>query len=110
MLYTSEQVTKGIISYIDNEVIAKLPTTGKILAGTAVALAVRNNSTLLNNAWEFGKDLGVVNSDGLMDVDQLTNVLRENANRYGAIVMEYPLIGKLTFTADDVDIARRYIE
>ena len=105
MLYTREQVTKGLISYIDNEVIAKLPTTGKILAGTAVALAVRNNSTLLNNAWEFGKGLGV-----LMDVDQLANVLRENANRYGAIVMEYPLMGKLTFTAEDVDMARRYIE
>ena len=45
-----------------------------------------------------------------MDVDQLATVLRENANRYGAIVLEYPLIGKLTFTAEDVDIARRYIE
>lgn len=110
MLYTREQVTKGLISYIDNEVIAKLPTTGKILAGTAVALAVRNNSTLLNNAWEFGKGLGVMNGDGLMDVDQFANVLRENANRYGAVVLEYPLIGKLTFTAEDVDIARRYIE
>ncbi len=110
MLYTSEQVTKGLISYIDNEVIAKLPTTGKILAGTAVALAVRNNSALLNNAWGFFRNLGVLNSDGLMDVDQLATVLRENANRYGAIVLEYPLIGKLTFTAEDVDIARRYIE
>lgn len=107
MLYTKEQFINGMVAYIDNEVIAKLPTSGKIIAGAAVALAMKG--TLLNNASDIGQKLGVVNGDGMVDVDSLAECLRSSMQKYGVVQLNYPLIGQLTFTVEDIDLARRYI-
>ena len=107
MLYTKEQFINGMITYIDNEVIAKLPTSGKVLAGAAVTLAMKG--PLLNNASSIGEKLGVVNGDGLIDADSLAECLRDSMQKYGVIQLNYPLIGQLTFTTEDIDLARRYI-
>lgn len=107
MLYTKEQVLNGIASYLDDEVMSKLPTHGKWIMGTAIALSRDNISEILNNP--YIKMLGIVNADGLWDVDKLASALKATAERYGNIQLDLPIIGRLTFSAEDVDLMRRHI-
>lgn len=110
MLYTKEQVMNGIISYIDNEIMPHMPTLNKIVIGTGMVLAIKNSETILNNAINtYGKILGVVNGEGLIDVDTLADALRENAKKYGSVQINLPMASTITFKSDDIDILRRYI-
>ena len=80
MLYTKEQVIKGLTQYIDNEVIARLPTAGKWLAGTVLGLSLKNTQELINYAQdnEVVELLGIFNKDGLIDVDKIVGVAKKN--------------------------------
>lgn len=111
MLYTKEQVIKGLTQYIDNEVIARLPTAGKWLAGTVLGLSLKSTQELINYAQdnEVVELLGIFNKDGLIDVDKIVGVAKKNATKYGNIVVTYPILGQLTFTPDDIDLLKEYI-
>lgn len=110
MLYTKEQVMNGLMAYIDNEVINKLPTSGKIIVGASVALAIKNSQSELNNALgTYGKQLGVVNGNEQIDIDKLADAVRDSMNRYGEFQIDLPFVGSLTFKGEDVDALRRYI-
>lgn len=106
MLYTKEQVMNGITSYIDSEVVSKLPTAGKWIVGTASALALKKAMNIDDQSLKM---LGIVNADGLWDIDQLAAVLKENASRYGNIQISLPVVGLMTFTQADIDLVRSHI-
>lgn len=111
MNYSTEQVINGLISYADNEVMSKLPTSGKWVMGTAIGLA----TTKANNLVETLKTntivqmLGIVDEKGMIDVESLINAMKQSADKYGNISVDVPMIGKLTFTSSDVDRLRTYI-
>lgn len=107
MLYTKEQVTNGLINYIDNEVVNQLPTAGKWIVGTAAALVMKNIDKINTETMEM---LGIVSNDGMWDVDMLASSLKENARRYGNIQITYPIVGTMVFTPEDIDLARGYIK
>ena len=107
MLYTKEQVMHGIAAYIDNEVISKMPTAAKWIIGTGAALVVRNAENIDTSTMQM---LGVVNNDGLWDVDMLAEVMKQNAERFGNIQLSIPIVGQMTFTSKDIDLLRRYIQ
>lgn len=112
MLYTKEQIVSGLQDYLENEVISQLPTAGKVVAGTCVALAVKDNESFINNLMNnYGKLLGIVNDDGLLDADSVLKALRSNINHYGCVTIDLPLgIGRLIFNEEDIDVLRRYIK
>lgn len=111
MSYTADQVIQGIINYADAEVINKLPTSGKWIVGTAIGLATTKTTsvidTLRNNT--LVTMLGIVDDNGNIDVDTLISSMRVSAEKYGKITVDVPLVGKLTFSASDVDTLRNYI-
>lgn len=112
MNYSTEQVVRGLISYADNEVMAKLPVSGKWIMGTAVGLAANKTSniidTLKNNT--VVNMLGIMDENGNMDVDALINAMREAADKYGKLTVQVPMIGSLTFSSADIDKLRSYIQ
>ena len=111
MLYTKEQVIKGLTQYIDCEIIARLPTAGKWVAGTVLGLSLKNIQNLINYAQEDEavKLLGIFNQDGLIDIDKIAGIAKKNASKYGNVVLSYPVLGQLTFTPDDIDLLKEYI-
>lgn len=111
MKLNSEQVIQGLINYADNEVMNKLPTSGKWVMGTAIGLAANNATevidTLSSNA--IVKMLGIIDDNGMIDVDALIDAMRSSADRYGNLTVEVPIVGKLTFSSADVDSLRSYM-
>ena len=57
----------------------------------------------------FAKTLCLVDSDGMVDVDRLLNDIRREIERKGSIEFTVPMIGKMKFTAVDVDLLYGYI-
>ena len=111
MIYTSDQVLNGIVQYIDNEILSKMPTAGKVVAGAVVSMALKNSSTVIeqlkNN--QMLKAIGAITSDGLIDVDSIAECIKQSAEKYGDVIIQIPFMGNLTLKANDVDLLRRYI-
>lgn len=111
MNYSAEQVINGLISYADNEVMGKLPTTGKWFMGTGIALASNKVSNVVDAMIDntIVKMLGIVDEDRNIDVDTLISAMKESAEKYGKLTVNVPLVGNLTFSSDDVERLKNYI-
>lgn len=111
MTYTSEQIINGLMSYAEAEVMGKLPTAGKWIMGTAIVLAANKMPQV---AKEFVNHplvrmLGVVDEDEKIDADAMLQAMRTAADKYGSMTLDVPMVGKLTFSVDDVDRLKAYI-
>lgn len=111
MKYSADQVVQGIINYADAEVMGKLPTTSKWIVGTAIGIASRKVNNVIDALRENSivTTLDIIDEDGYIDVDDLIESMKEAAERYGNITLDLSMIGKMTFSADDVDRLRSYI-
>ena len=101
-----ETVVDGINRYIDKEIYVNLNDVQEFVARVIVG-RMNNNSenikkTLMTNG--FAKTLGIVDSDGMVDVDMILADIRREIERQGSLQADIPMIGKLTFHADDVDV------
>lgn len=111
MFYTKEQIQDGLVAYIDNEITEKLPVPQKILVGMGTALIIKSGQNLINDTFlSYGKQLCVVNDEGLIDADKLASALKESMNKYGDLPLDIPFIGTLTFNNRDVEALRGYIK
>ena len=112
MKVEAQKLVNGIVNYADNEVINNLPTVGKWLLGTGIGIASTKANeivdTLNNNA--IVKALGIVDEDGLFDIDLIADHMRKSANRYGRMTIDIPMVGRLTFSEADIDSMKNYIE
>jgi len=54
--------------------------------------------------------MGIMNSDGMIDVDKVAPILKEQAAKYGVIQLNLPVIGAMTFNDHDIDLIRGYIK
>lgn len=100
-----ETVIDGINRYIDKEIYKNLNSTQEFLARVVVG-RMNNNTDVIKNAFMnngFAKTLCIVDSDGMVDVDMILADIRREIERQGSLQVDIPLIGKLTFHADDVD-------
>ena len=106
-----ETVVDGINRYIDKEIYANLNTAQEILARVVVGRMNQNaetiKSSLMNNG--FVKTLCIIDSDGMVEVDQLLHDIRKEIERKGNLEVNIPMIGKLKFTASDVDVLKNEI-
>lgn len=107
MYVTREQIANGINAYVDAMVIPQLPTAGKWIVGTAVGLSMSNIDSYINSS-AFSM-LGIVNDQGLVDIDKLAEAVKQNAVKYGKLQLSFPYVGTMTFCSDDIDDLRRYI-
>lgn len=101
-----EHVVEGINRYLDREIYVNLNSMQEFVARLFVGRINQNIETikigLMNNG--FARTMNLVDSDGMVDVDQLLQDIRREIERQGSIQFEIPMIGKLTFKADDVDV------
>lgn len=107
----SDQVVNGIIKYADAEIMPKLQTSGKWIAGTVMALAYNKVDSVVDSLSHNAmiKTLGIVSEDGDMDIDAVMTALRQSADKYGKLSVEVPLLGRMTFSSSDIDALRGYM-
>ena len=110
------QFRRGITAYADNEILNKLPATGlkKLGFGTAITLFVANVDRIIA---EYSKSpimglLGVMDTDGTVNIDALAEALKKNMGDSGEHVEVNAFgvhLGDITLHRADVDTLRSYI-
>ena len=106
-----EKVLNGILKYLNNQIYSNMNDWQEVLARIAVSRVVGNGQqlkdTLLNNA--YIKTFGIMDSNGVIDVDGLFSDLKEQISQKGKITFTIPAFGKFTFTPEDVEILYKTI-
>jgi hypothetical protein len=100
-------IIPGLSQFLDTSVLSHYPPTSmkRIIAAGAIALYLQQNAnivdTLLNN--ELIKSLGVTTPDGMVNIDVLRNVYRNEISKAGFMRITFPILDNVDFTVDDVD-------
>ena len=107
-----EEIISGVVRYADQEVIPKLNGPGKWIVGTLVGMSSNRMAQMARQLQDNAliRMIGVVDEDGLYDIDDIADHLGVAAQKYGYLTLEVPLIGTLTFKDEDVHQLRRYIK
>jgi hypothetical protein len=106
-------IIPGLSSFLDTTVLSHYPPTSmkRILAAGAISLYLNQNQkivdTIINNPLFGG--LGVSTNDGMIDLDTLRDVYKNEITKAGFLRIHFPILGDVDFTSDDVDTLYRCI-
>lgn len=106
-------IIPGLSNFIDTAVLSQYPPTSlkRIAAAGALALYLKQNTsvvdTILNNPLFAG--LGISTDDGMVDIDTLRDVYKDQIAKAGFLRIHFPMLGDVDFTSDDVDVLYKSI-
>ena len=108
-----EKATRGIVAYLDNELMTQLPNDSlkKVGFGLFAALVARDPMKIIGSfvSIDILQALGIISADGnAVDIDLLRDELKKRIPTEG-VKMNIPLLGTATFTAYDIDKLSSYI-
>lgn len=111
MTYSKEQVINGLYKFIDNEIISKCDVIHKWLTKTAIDMAIKKVDPIYDELCnsKFILSLGIIDNEGKMDVNELLDILKKNAELYGDANINIPIVGYLTVSSLDVEKLKNYI-
>lgn len=100
-----EHVVDGINRYINKEIYCNLNSTQEFLARLVVGRISQNANIIKKDLMHNGffKTLGVVDSEGLVDIEDIMQIVKQEIERQESLQVDVPLIGVFTFKPDDVD-------
>jgi hypothetical protein len=109
-MVTLHQFMDGIKGYAQTQVIPHLPTDRQFVAGVALGVAANRADKVAQKLKDnpLVSMLGLIEDD-MIDDDALFVALREQMNRQGSVQLDVPWLGKMTFSAPDVDAMQRAI-
>ena len=111
MKVSVSQVEHGLLRYIDEEFVQKMDGLTKWIVMGAVELVTAKAEhiaeTIINHP--MVKAVELVDDNGMIDLDMLYESMMKAANKTGAVVEHFPLIGAVTFTHDDIEKLRKRI-
>lgn len=115
-MVTIDKVKRGLANFADREIISKAPVGSfkKIAIGTAVGLYLSNLEKVViqNKDSMFISALGVIQSDGAIDIDKLAGAVKENIPDEG-MKINVDILGAhladMTLRRADIDDIVNYI-
>lgn len=106
-----ERVVDGLMRYIDREILSNMNDWQEIVARIVVGRISTNSLAIkqymINNG--FIRTLGIIDSDGVVDVEHLLLDLRTEIERKGSLQIDVPMVGKLCFKPADIDMLKNDI-
>lgn len=111
MLYKFEKVVDGIAKWIDSEMYPKMNDVQELVARMFVGRVMVNSEHIKKALEDNGivRTFGIIDSDGMVDVDSLVADLKREISRKGKLSIYIPMFGKMTFVPSDVDELYRHI-
>ena len=100
---TLNQFKTAAAIYIDREFTTKIDGISKWLVGLAAGAYLAKLDVIVNNNRAMLEGLGVLLPDGNIDIDTAYRLIKEQATKQGKVTQEIPMLGKFTFSAEDVD-------
>ena len=111
-MYRFDKVIKGIINYIDNEILIKIDGWQKWVVGAGAGMLMSNATEIFNNLKtnEFIKLLNIIDeNNNTIDISRLYGEIRKQAQK-GPVDLNIPMIGTITLNETDVDKIYNYIK
>lgn len=106
MKYEFEKVIDGLSKYINDEIYAGMNDLQEFAARVMVGRIINNQENvkemLINNG--FIRTFGIVDAEGMVDVESLANDIKRELSRKEKITFNVPMFGKMTFKPSDVDM------
>lgn len=111
MRYEFDRVIDGLSRYIDAEIYAGMNNWQEMLARIFIGRIIGNEAELKEKIVGNGfiRTFGIVDSEGMIDVESLAKDLKRELSRKGEMSFNIPMFGKLTFKPTDVDVLYRHI-
>lgn len=110
MKVTADQIKMAVVRYIDSEIANRLEGWRKWAVPVGAAALVNNKIDALGSGRnaDMLMSLGYMTEDGLYDIDKIYEDFLSIAREKGSITETLPLIGAVTFSAQDIEILRRH--
>lgn len=112
MKVSFENVELGVADYIDREFLSQYPDDSlqKVLLGAGISLVLKQKLQEARAMLEtdIAKNTGIVDEDGMIDVDLLRDTLKAQMTDKG-IHYENRLVGSITFHKEDVDTLYKFL-
>ena len=106
-------IIPGLSQFLDNSVLAHYPPTSmkRIIAAGAVALYLKQNSNIVDQIISnpIISALGVSNSNGMVDLDALRDVYKNEIAKAGFMRIHFPILGDVDFTSEDIELLHKCI-
>lgn len=106
MKYEFEKVIDGLSKYINDEIYAGMNDLQEFAARVMVGRIINNQENvkemLINNG--FIRTFGIVDAEGMVDVESLANDIKREIARKEKITFNVPMFGRMTFKPSDVDM------
>jgi hypothetical protein len=100
-------IIPGLSKFLDNNVLAHYPPTSlkRIIAAGALALYLKQNTSIIDSIINnpMFSSLKVSTAEGMIDLESLRDVYKNEINKAGFLRINFPIIGNVDFTADDLD-------
>jgi hypothetical protein len=100
-------IIPGLSAFLDAHVLSQYAPTSlkRIAAAGAIAIYLNHNNNIvdivLNNPLFVG--MGISSSDGMINIEKLRDIYKDEINKVGFARINFPLLGPVDFTADDLD-------
>jgi hypothetical protein len=103
----------GFSKFIDENILSHYaPTSAKrILAAGAISLYLKRNEGIIDaiTSNSMFSGLGVTHENGMVDLDVIRDVMKQEIQKAGFMRMSFPILGDIDFTTEDVDSLYRFI-
>jgi hypothetical protein len=100
-------IIPGLSKFLDNNVLSHYPPTSlkRIIAAGALALYLKQNTSIIDSIINnpMFSSLKVSTAEGMIDLESLRDVYKNEINKAGFLRINFPIIGNVDFTADDLD-------
>lgn len=100
-------IIPGLSKFIDITVLSHYAPTSmkRIVAAGALALYLQQNSGIVDMVISnpLFSGLGVATEDGLVNIELIRDVLKNEIKKVGFMRIRFPILGDVDFNADDID-------
>lgn len=104
-------IKQGLSQYITDEIVCKMEGWQKWVAGAFSAMIMAKADGIVDELKNNSvvSMLGIIDKDGMIDIDALYSAFREQARTEGPVQVNLPMMGTLKLSLEDVDMIYRYI-
>ena len=109
MKVTVDRIAEGVATYIDRELVPKVPGIRKWVLGMSGAYAIKMVQDKVAENKNLLTSIGIMSEDGMVDIDTLAANMKRSAQENGAVTEHFPMLGDITFDSGDVEKLYTYI-
>jgi hypothetical protein len=106
-------IVPALSKFIDEGVLSHYAPTSmkRILLAGAVSIYLKQGEKIIDTLTSnpIISTLGVVNNNGMVDIDTLKDVLKSQIQKAGFMRLTLPIVGNIDFTTEDVDLLHKLI-